>query len=281
MPFFQQFPKTVFDFQNNGIDTKIIDIFRFVKAEDIVSDDLSIYTYYQIRNGDRPDIVSSLIYKTPEYYWTFFILNEHLKTGLSGWPMSTEQFQSYMETEYSGIVITTRPEIVRDGDGKITEYRNSLADRFFIGETVTGSRSGATGRVVSKDAQLSQLVLADVTGNFIGDGVDDFESITGSTSQDSVASFRIYSEGDAPHHYEDVNGNISYNSLYINESKIYTPGSGYTIVPLDPAVSDTVLDAVSNYEYELQLNDERANIRIVRPSAIFDFANTFKEKLNA
>lgn len=280
MPFFQQFPKTVFDFQNNGIDTKIIDIFRFIKAEDIVSDDLSIYTYYQVKNGDRPDIVSSLLYKTPEYYWTFFILNEHLKTGLSGWPMSTEQFQAYMETEYAGTVITTRPIIVRDGDGIITEYRNSLADRFIIGETVVGSISGATGRVVSKDAQLSQLRLAAVDGSFIATNAQK-ELVIGDTSEDSVTTFRVYDYAYAPHHYEDIYGNTWYNNLYIDESKLYTVGSGYSNVPTDPTVNDTVLTAVSNYEYEQQLNDERSNIRVVRPAAIYDFVNTFKEKLNA
>lgn len=276
MPFFQQFPKTVFDFQNNGIDTTIVDLFRFVKAEDIVSDDLSIYTYYQVRNGDRPDIVSSLLYNTPEYYWTFFILNEQLKSGLSGWPMSTEQFQTYMETEYSGIVITTRPVIVRDGDGIITEYRNSLADRFQIGETVIGSISGATGRLVSTDAQLGQILLADVDGYFEAN-----ELIIGQSTSDSVRSFAVYNHAEAPHHYEDDTGHISYNGLFIDESKIYIPGTGYDNVPVDPAVSNSNLNAISNQSYENQLNDERGNLRVVRLESIYDFVKTFKEKLNA
>ena len=42
-----------------------------------------------------------------------------------------------------------------------------------------------------------------------------------------------------------------------------------------------VLTTVSNYEYEMQLNDERANLRIVRPEAIYDFAKTFRELINA
>ena len=57
MSFFRQFPKIQYDFQNNGIDTRIIDIFRFVKADDRYLDDLSTYAFYQIQNGDRPDIV--------------------------------------------------------------------------------------------------------------------------------------------------------------------------------------------------------------------------------
>ena len=87
MAFFRQFPKTEFDYLGNGVITRITDIFRFVKADNIFLDDMSTYQYFQIVNGDRPDIVSVSLYGTPEYYWTFFIINEHLKTGLAGWPM--------------------------------------------------------------------------------------------------------------------------------------------------------------------------------------------------
>lgn len=275
MPFFQQFPKTQFDFEGKGIDTTIVDLFRFIKAEDVLQDDLSVYAYYMVRNGDRPDVVSDVLYGTPDYYWTFFILNEHLKSGISGWPMSTEAFETYMDEEYPGTVIITRPQIVRDGFGLITEYRNSLAGKFTIGETITGLQSGATGRLVSKDTQLSQLLVQDVTGSFIPN-----EFIRGSSSNNQVTSYAVTSHRDAPHHYENAAGLISYNALYIDESKLYVNGS-YVNNTVDPAVTDSALNPVSNYEYESQLNDDRANIRVVRPGQIYDFVKTFKEKLNA
>jgi hypothetical protein len=273
MPFFQQFPKTNFDFSGNGIDTKIVDLFRFVKAEEIYSDDLSVYTYYQVMNGDRPDVVSDILYGTPDYYWTFFILNEQLKSGISGWPMNAAMFDSYIDQEYSGTAIITRPEVVRDGFGLVIDYRNSLADRFVIDEQVVGAISGATGYVKSKDTQLSQLILRDVVGNFQAN-----EFIIGQTSEDQVTSYSVTSYANAPHHYVDANGLISYNPLYIDEQVLYVNGA-YVQNPIDQNLSN--LTAVSNYEYELELNDQRSNIRVVRSERIYDFVKTFKEKINA
>ena len=267
MPFFSQFPKIDYDFAANGIDTKIIDLFRFVKASDVFLDDMSIYQYYQVRNGDRPDVVSHELYGTTEYYWTFFLINEHLKTGLSGWPMSPDQFEDYMDLEYGGTVLSTRPVIVRDGDGLITEFRNSLADRFTVGETVTGLISGATGIVVSKDTQLSQLLLRAVDGVF-----QESELIVGSLSADTVTTLYVYDHRDAPHHYEDANGLISYNALQIDEQR--SPEG------MQEGVSNSELTAVSNYEYETQLNDERANIRVLRPTAVYKFAQAFRDLIN-
>lgn len=256
MSFFRQFPKTVYDFQDNGIDTKIVDLFRFVKVNDAYLDDMSLYTYYQISNGERPDIVSNRLYGTPEYYWTFFVVNEQLKTGLSGWPMSSAEFDAYLDEEYSGTVIETWP---------YKNYQNASIGTYTLGEEVHGSVSGASGYVVSKDVQMSQLLLRDVGGTFLTDGN---ETLFGETSQSNVGIAKVYLHRDAPHHYEDSDGNIVYNQLFINESATHE----------DPVQS---LNAITNYEYEMQLNDERSNLRIVRPEAVYNFAKKFRELINA
>lgn len=256
MSFFRQFPKTAYDFEDNGIDTKIVDLFRFVKINDAYLDDLSLYTYYQVSNGERPDVVSNKLYGSPEYYWTFFIANEQLKTGLSGWPMSSGEFDSYLEDEYSGTVIETWP---------YRNYQGASVGTYAIGEQVHGSLSGASGYVVSKDAQMSQVLLRDVDGTFRSNSN---ETLYGETSASNVGIARVYLHRDAPHHFEDSDGNIVYNQRFINES----PTSE------DPTQS---LSTITNYEYEMQLNDERGNIRIVRPEAVYAFAKKFRELINA
>lgn len=264
--FFSQFPKTKYDFEANGILTTIVDIFRFVKANDRFLDDVSLYKFYQVTDGDRPDIVSEKLYGTPDYYWTFFIINEHLKSGITGWPMSSMQLQEYMDQEYQGTVIETYPVVVKDGDGNVTDNRNSVAGRFDLGETITGFLSGATGTLYSIDPQLQQLVLKDVTGVFQAN-----EIVRGSETEDFVTSYRVWDWREAPHHFETSDGLISYNSLHIDEQ-----GSGNII---QPGTSDTELTPVSNVAYETELNDERANIRIVRPEFIYQFAKQFKDLL--
>ena len=277
MSFFRQFPKIQYDFQDNGIDTRIIDIFRFVKADDRYLDDLSTYAFYQIQNGDRPDIVSNLLYGTPDYYWTFFVINEQLKTGLSGWPMSTEQFDDYMTTEYDGIAIETYPVIIRDGDGIITEHRNSFAERFQLNETVTGILSGATGIVKAIDVQKSQLILRDVDGVF-----QENELVRGNTTLDEVTSYRVWDYRDAPHHYEDDDGNTIYSALHIDEQYIYDANNVLVTAsnPIQTGTSDSEVNIITNLEYETQLNDERANIRVIRPKLIYDFAKNYRDLIN-
>lgn len=267
MAFFRQFPKTGYDFQSNGVITKIIDIFRTVRADSVFLDDMSTYQYFQVRNGERPDVVSNILYGTPDYYWTFFVINEHLKTGLSGWPMGTTEFEDYIRLEYSGTVIDTEPVVVKTPDGTVARYDNSLAGRFTIGETITGATSLATGILKEKNVPMSQLILGSVSGNF-----REPESITGATSGSSVVTSQVYLHRDAPHHYEDPNGLEMYNSRFIDED--------LTIAGVQPDAADFSLTPVSYYEYELQLNEERGNIRIVRPNVIYQFAQVFGKLIN-
>jgi len=267
MAFFRQFPKVGYDFEQNGVITNIIDIFRSVRVDSVFLDDMSTYQYYQVRNGERPDVVSTILYGTPDYYWTFFIINEQLKTGLSGWPMNTEEFEDYMTLEFSGTVIDTEPSVVTTPDGTILRYDNSLAGRFTIGETITGATSLATGLLKEKNVPMSQLILGAVNGNFRFS-----EQIQGSTSSSTVVTSRVYEHRDAPHHYEDQNGFEVYCSRFIDED--------LTIGGVRPEAAEFNLNPVSYYEYELQLNDERGNLRVVRPNMIFQFAQLYSKLIN-
>jgi len=101
MSFFTQFPKIQYDINANGIKTEITDIFRHVDVNEKFIDNITTYTWYEIKEGERPDVVSNRLYGSPDYYWTFFVLNESLKQGLNTWPKSYRQFELMLEQDYS------------------------------------------------------------------------------------------------------------------------------------------------------------------------------------
>ena len=102
MSFFRQFPLTTYDLEKTGTLTQITDLFRNVTSPQIKLDPTIAYTDYRIVNGARPDVVSQLLYGDPDYYWTFFIINDKLKSGHTTWPMSDNQMEAYLTQEYDG-----------------------------------------------------------------------------------------------------------------------------------------------------------------------------------
>ena len=111
MSFFRQFPLTTYDLEKTGALTLITDLFRNVTSPQIKLDPTIAYTDYRIVNGARPDAVSQLLYNDTDYYWTFFIINDILKSGHASWPMSDSQMEKYLTQEYDDYSVIQMADI--------------------------------------------------------------------------------------------------------------------------------------------------------------------------
>jgi len=273
MNFFKNFPVVEVDLQRDGRVNKMVNIFRSVRPLQNFIDDSALYTFYEIKNGERPDIVSQRLYKTSEFYWTFFVINDLLHDGYRSWPMSQEVLEKYLEVEYEGFALVTHPEVDTNSDGSVIEYTNSLAGenitytvdgtRYKLGETVTGSSSNATGKVTKKNLDLNQLIVPSVSGTFVSG-----ENVDGATSQASVQVAEVFKYAEAPHHYYKKGD---------TEERPVTPRK---FINSQLATSDSDLDYTSNREYINELNEERSLIRVIQPEFISQFVEQFENILN-
>ena len=256
--FFKQFPKVDYDFNRTGVVQKMVDLYRSVRPLPTFLDTYSGYKFYNIKNGERPDIVSGRLYGTSRYYWTFFVINEHLHDGYRAWPMSQESLQDYMTKEYNGFAIETKPKVISGPDGA---FENSLSGRFTLGETVIGAKSNASGTVTKKIADLSQLIVQDTTGTFTAP-----ELITGQTSTNSVSSNRVFKYLDAPYYYYKAG---DAKKQPVTSADHITGG-----------VNHSQLEFVSNRAYLEDRNDSNAQIRYIDPAFINKFTKAFKDLIN-
>ena len=262
MAFFKQFPKVEYDFNRTGVKQNMVDIYRHVKPLDSFLDNTSAYKFYEVINGERPDIVSQRLYGTSDFYWTFFVINDHLHDGYRAWPMSQEQLLAYMEKEYNGYVIETNPEVADN-------FKNSLSGRFTLGETITGGTSNATGTLTKKNVDMSQLVIQDVTGAFIGsvEGISNItERITGSISGDFIDTYRAFKYADAPYYYYDEND--------VDKKPVTNA------IHIQGGVADSDVSYVTNRDHEFELNEERSKIRYIDPNYIGQFVDKYKKAIN-
>ena len=270
MSFFKQFPLVDYDLSFDGTLSKMVNIFRSVRPIRSFVDDTSLYSYYEIKNGERPDVVSQQLYGTSEFYWTFFVINEFLHDGYKVWPMSQEQLYKYVQEEYDGYAISTRVSFI---DSTI---QNSIAGLFEIGELITGANSGAQGTLTKKDIDLNQLVVQNMTNSaaFHGRRVDvdntPFESISGSKTFNDVATHDVWPYAEAPHHYYMLD-NEGVERQFTNMSHVFDT---------DYAVGTESLKYVSNRQYLYNQNDKRSKIRVINPNAIGEFVDKFEKLIN-
>jgi hypothetical protein len=167
-----------------------------------------------------------------------------------------------MEKEYNGFAIETNPKTTNN-------FEDSLSGRFTLGETITGATSGATGTLTKKNIDMSQLIVQNVTGAFIGELVgitNTSELITGSTSADTVSTYRVFKYADAPYYY--------YNENDADKKPVTNA------VHVDGGVADSDVAYVTNRDHEFELNEDRSKIRYVDPNYIGQFIDSFKKAIN-
>jgi hypothetical protein len=191
--YFKNFPLTQYDLFFDNQKSDVVDIFRIVKVKNEFKDDITFYTYYTIQDGERPDVVSTKLYGTPDHFWTFFMVNDHLVNIHTDWPLSTNDLQHLIEKKYAGKVLTTDEDI---------------STKFVKNNTIEGLVSGARAILLDKDPNLGLIKIEPISGTFVPN-----EIVRDIATNEFVTISNLVDFKDVPHHYEDVNGYTTKGNL--------------------------------------------------------------------
>lgn len=165
MAFFKQFPVISYNTLSDGIINDVIDIFRHVDVNEVLIDNASTYTFYEIKDGERPDTVSSRLYGTPDYYWTFFVTNDSLKSGLNSWPMEYNQHKSWIDQEYGDysvlIFAPIQKRVIIDGDDTL-EHIDYIGGLDFTNVEIIDEDNNSA-EILKYDINSLQLWVHDVS----------------------------------------------------------------------------------------------------------------------
>ena len=80
--YFKNFEFTKYKFGDNTNQDTFNNITQYVSLIDQIKNNIAFINKYQILSGDRPDTVAHKLYGNMDYYWTFYLMNDHLR--LSG-----------------------------------------------------------------------------------------------------------------------------------------------------------------------------------------------------
>jgi hypothetical protein len=243
--FFKNYPQTLYNFGTETSATAFQDISAYVDIIDQIKNNINFYLYLSIQDGDRPDILSQQIYGSVKYYWTFYLLNDHLRER--GWPLSSQQLLLKAQTDYPYMTLTTRDV-------------NTLLTHFQVGDSVVGQSSGATGTVIKRNLDLGQIVVSQNNGQeFLGT-----ELLRDNTDPEFPQNIQLVSSIDeylATHHYEDGSG-------------IFTDVDPYS----EPSVLLTPITYLDRYQ---EANDELREIKIIKPGSIQQVYTAYQEALRS
>lgn len=237
--YFQYFPKEFYLFGNEKIPDSIQDITRYADVVDQIKDNTTLYENHYIQDNERPDQTSYRFYNTPNFYWTFYLMNPKIRE--QGWPLSNQKLLEYAQDAHPNKTLTTRDSLT------------SITGFFKTGDTVEGRSSGATGKIVHRNLDLGQITVQVSSGTFLGT-----ENIQTEGTNTLVKLVSVVDEFNAAHHYEE-------NDIFVDIDP--------TVGPTVSMKEVTILDRL------YRQNNDLRQIRIIKRGFVQEIASSFREAI--
>ena len=238
--YFKNFGFAEYKFGDNADIDLSQDLTKYVDLIDQIRNNISFTENYNILSGDRPDVVSHKLYGTMDYYWTFYLMNEHVR--LSGWPLNNDEILDQVKSKYPNRVLTTTSEI-----GAL----------FPVGQVIEGQSSSAIGEIVKRNLDLGQLFVKLTQGTSFTAG-ETISYIDTSATGSPTRTLSITGETEqynAVHHYED-------NGVQVDIDPFSGPGVSLTPI--------TYRDRLESR------NDALKEIVVIRPDQITTIVSEFQ-----
>ena len=97
--YFDNFPELTYTFES-GITVYVKDIFKKVGISQKNFNNVISYEKYNIKEGERPDVVAAKLYKNADLYWTFYLVNDF--DNFDDWFKDTQEFEKHLDKVYKG-----------------------------------------------------------------------------------------------------------------------------------------------------------------------------------
>ena len=133
--YFSSFPKIYYDAAGNGNYKLVTNLLRRVQIKEGLKESAALFDLYDITGEETPESVAEQFYGNQKYYWVILLFN-NIKDRFYDWPLSQEQFETYVNDKYSNINGVHHYEVTQDS-GSTTSFDNS--HKIQVNSTVTGA----------------------------------------------------------------------------------------------------------------------------------------------
>ena len=168
MAYFEMFPSIYYSAKGDGKYTVMKDLLSRVKFIAKVKENILGFDYYDVQDGETPEMIAHKYYDDPELHWTIMIAN-NITDYYSEWPMSVQRFEEYVNDKYDNPAGVHHYEInATSGDTtKTIDVGLNIVD--YPSATLVSNYTYET-RIQDKIRRI-RLIKPEFIGNF----VDEFE----------------------------------------------------------------------------------------------------------
>ena len=120
MTYFDMFPNIYYSAKGDGKFTIMKDILSRVKLIANVKENILGFDYYDVQDGETPEMIAHRYYGDVNLHWTILVANE-IVDYYEDWPMSVQRFEQFVKEKYENPGAIHHYEIAQTpGDTTVT-----------------------------------------------------------------------------------------------------------------------------------------------------------------
>lgn len=289
--FLDRFPQVPYDINKSGYSNyeRVTDIsFRFSLIKEVL-DNTSAYYEYVIRDGETPEILADRVYDNPESYWMILYAN-NIYDPQYDWPLNDDAFEKFIINKY-GSISAAKAQIhhyekivAREVEGSDTvyldrqeiNYNSSVYLSCTIDNTTANIASITVGQTVAQRDDnnnvifLGYLTNIDTPNNVLYIGI----------TEGKLQNYRTLKEASTSNNLCRIVTNTHRDlEFYLNLPSL-PQYSTYTVN--NKRVTEAITrNAISCYDYELEVNNNKRNIKVIKKEYYGQIMNEFAALTNS
>ena len=99
MTYFDMFPNIYYSAKGDGKFTIMKDILSRVKLIANVKENILGFDYYNVKDGETPEMIAHKYYGDINLHWTILVAND-IVDYYEDWPMSVQRFEQFVKEKY-------------------------------------------------------------------------------------------------------------------------------------------------------------------------------------
>ena len=172
MAYFDMFPLTFYRHKSNSKPILMTDLLARVKIVPLVRENIVNFDYYNVQDGETPEMIAYKYYGDSQLHWTILVVND-IVDYYHDWPMSVQRFEQYIKEKY------TNPQAIHHYE--ITQTSGDTTETIDVGMNVTdyGSAAVVSNYQYEQKLQDEKRQIRLIQPRFIGRFVEDYETKLG------------------------------------------------------------------------------------------------------
>lgn len=175
MSYFSYFPKILYDISGNKNDRIVTDLFNKLKVREKIINEISLYSTVDVIDGDTPESLAYKYYGDTEYHWVILLIN-NIVDRYYGWPLTVEQFESYINDKYENPDDAHHYEITQQSGRTEGEGPSDYTYKLEVNSTVSGA-TPVSNREYEQRLQDQKRQIKVLDSKYLQLFVEEFEKI--------------------------------------------------------------------------------------------------------